>query len=49
MTGSVIFESFPYQQDQLIVIAGWCRQNEAPHGVFATGVISKTYRQVCRT
>lgn len=23
----------------------WPRQNEAPHGVFATGVISKTYRQ----
>jgi len=23
----------------------WPRQNEAPHGVYATGIISKTYRQ----
>ena len=22
------------------------RQNEAPHGLYATGIISKTYRQV---
>ena len=23
------------------------RDNEAPHGIYATGIISKTYRQVC--
>ena len=24
----------------------WPRQNEAPHGIYATGIIGKTYRQV---
>ena len=30
----------------LLYLFPFKRQNEAPHGLYATGIISKTYRQV---